>query len=49
MPDGGGIAGMAERDDRNPALGGVGGRETLARVLEIVVGFERARHDHLNR
>ena len=40
---------MAERDDRDPALGGIGGLQTLVGVLEIVVGFERARHDHLNR
>ena len=49
MRDGGGIAGMAERDDGDAALGGIGGLEPLVGVFEIVVGFERARHDHLNR
>jgi hypothetical protein len=40
---------MPESDDRDTALAGVGGLKTLVRVLEIVVGFERARHGYLNR
>ena len=49
MPDGGGIPGMAERDDRDTALARIGGLQPLVDVIEIVVGFERARHDYLNR
>jgi hypothetical protein len=40
---------MAERDDGNAALAGIGGLKPLVGVFEIVVGFERARHDHLKR
>ena len=49
MADGGRVAGMAERDDRDPSLAGIGGLKTLVGVIEIVVGFERARHDYLRR
>ena len=49
MTDRGGIAGMAERDDGDAALGRIGGLQPLVGVFEIVVGFERARHAHLNR
>ena len=44
-----GIAGVTERDDGDTALGGIGGLKPLIGVFEIVIGFERARHDHLNR
>ena len=40
---------MAERNDRDPTLAGIGGLQTLVGVLEVVVGFERARHGYLNR
>src|SRR3954451_24554700 len=49
MADRGGIAGMAERDDRDAALPWIGALEPLVGIFEIVVGFERARHDYLRR
>ena len=49
MPDGGRIPGMTERDDRDATLARIGGPEALVGVFEIVVGFERARHDYLKR
>ena len=40
MRDGGRIAAMSERDDRDPALAGIGGMQAIIDVIEIVVGFE---------
>jgi hypothetical protein len=40
---------MAKRNDRDTALARIGSPEPLVGVLEIVVGFERARHDYLSR
>jgi hypothetical protein len=40
MSDGCGIAGMAERDDRNATFGRIGGLKPLIGVFEIIVGFE---------
>ncbi len=40
---------MSERDDRDTALAGIGGLQTLVGVLEIVVGFERVAMAHLSR
>jgi hypothetical protein len=49
MADRGGIAGMAERNDRHATLSGVGGLKALVGVLEVVIGFEWARHGYLNK
>jgi hypothetical protein len=40
---------MAKRNDRDAALSRIGSPEPLIGVLEIVVGFEWARHDYLRR
>jgi hypothetical protein len=49
MRDRGRIAGMAERDDGDAPLGRICGLQPLVGVFEVVVGFERTRHGHLNR
>lgn len=49
MSDRGRIPGMAERDDGDATFGRIGRLKAFIGVLEIVVGFERARHGYLRR
>jgi hypothetical protein len=49
MRDSCGIAGMAKRDDRNPTLARIGGLQPLVGIFKVVIGFERAGHDHLSK
>jgi hypothetical protein len=43
------IAGVTKRYDGYPAFTGVTDLKKLVRIIEVVIGFERAVHRYLNK